>query len=336
MGIKDWPGGVIRKTPVTPSGNYSWSSASGVWTPEQVDYWVKQGNWPTPGVYPTYMYLAAKSDNTLYYSLNGTTWTSLGVISGFPYQIYRIEYAAGNIVLFDERLTTRHSRNLGATWSTAQQLGGGVFSYALSIDSTGQYVVVGTDFGAINYSTDYGETYTATTVGSANIYCTIYGNGYFLYGVYNTGQFYRANYNTPGTVTAVGSRGVLGDYGAYDSVANRFWAPGGSSAAGGGYSTNNGTSWTSVTFPTTYAGVAAHNNLLMSIDFSTPLSTSVWRSTNTGGTFTAATPGGTVYSIAQANGLFVVGTSTGVYTSTDGATWTQRVAGDFRCVGAGA
>jgi alpha-tubulin suppressor-like RCC1 family protein len=44
-----YPGGVIKSSPVVPSGPYQNSSASGVWTMEQAGYWIKQGNWPTAG-----------------------------------------------------------------------------------------------------------------------------------------------------------------------------------------------------------------------------------------------------------------------------------------------
>jgi hypothetical protein len=49
MGIKNWSGGVIRKTPVTPAGPYSDGAASGMWTLERVAYWRRQGLWPTAG-----------------------------------------------------------------------------------------------------------------------------------------------------------------------------------------------------------------------------------------------------------------------------------------------
>ncbi len=49
MGIKSYPGGVIRKTPVTPAGPYQDGAASGVWTLELAAYWNKQGLWPIAG-----------------------------------------------------------------------------------------------------------------------------------------------------------------------------------------------------------------------------------------------------------------------------------------------
>ena len=47
-----YPGGLITKTPVVPSGAYEYSSAPGIWTLEQQAYWQKLGNWPTQGNVP--------------------------------------------------------------------------------------------------------------------------------------------------------------------------------------------------------------------------------------------------------------------------------------------
>jgi hypothetical protein len=43
-----YPGGIISKTPPTPSGSYINSTASGIWTLEQQAYWQKLGQWPSP------------------------------------------------------------------------------------------------------------------------------------------------------------------------------------------------------------------------------------------------------------------------------------------------
>lgn len=42
-----WPGGIISKTPVIPTGPSETGSAPGVWTLDQASYWQKQGLWPT-------------------------------------------------------------------------------------------------------------------------------------------------------------------------------------------------------------------------------------------------------------------------------------------------
>jgi len=44
-----YSGGLITKTPVTPSGPYETSTASGIWTLEQQAYWQKLGQWPIAG-----------------------------------------------------------------------------------------------------------------------------------------------------------------------------------------------------------------------------------------------------------------------------------------------
>jgi hypothetical protein len=44
-----YPGGLITKSPVTPSGPYEDSAASGIWTLDQQAYWRKLNQWPIPG-----------------------------------------------------------------------------------------------------------------------------------------------------------------------------------------------------------------------------------------------------------------------------------------------
>jgi hypothetical protein len=47
---KQYPGGLITKTPVIPSGPYETSRASGIWTLDQQAVYAEQGIWPTAGV----------------------------------------------------------------------------------------------------------------------------------------------------------------------------------------------------------------------------------------------------------------------------------------------
>tara|TARA_R110002126_G_scaffold157373_1_gene304924 strand:- start:559 stop:2661 length:2103 start_codon:yes stop_codon:yes gene_type:complete len=55
---KQYPGGIISKTPPAPSGPYANSTAPGVWTLEQQAYWQKLGQWPTQGnVDPSNIYI---------------------------------------------------------------------------------------------------------------------------------------------------------------------------------------------------------------------------------------------------------------------------------------
>jgi len=47
-----WPGGLIRKTPVTPAGPVATGAASGVWSMADAAYWTKQGLWPDASLVP--------------------------------------------------------------------------------------------------------------------------------------------------------------------------------------------------------------------------------------------------------------------------------------------
>ena len=51
---EQFPGGLITKTPVTPSGPFENSTASGVWTLEEAYQWQGDGVWPTAGNVASY------------------------------------------------------------------------------------------------------------------------------------------------------------------------------------------------------------------------------------------------------------------------------------------
>lgn len=46
---KKYPGGIITKSPATPTGPFQTGSAPGVWTIDQATYWIKQDLWPIAG-----------------------------------------------------------------------------------------------------------------------------------------------------------------------------------------------------------------------------------------------------------------------------------------------
>ena len=59
-----YPGGLIRKTPVTPAGPFQNGAAPGMWTLAEASFWTKQGLWLIAGnaqlfvedVFSTYLY----------------------------------------------------------------------------------------------------------------------------------------------------------------------------------------------------------------------------------------------------------------------------------------
>jgi len=92
--MSNWPGNLIRKTPVTPAGPYQNGAAPGVWSLSEASYWKKQGLWPTAGVLPpfdasniilplvtsTYTVLVVK------YNWDDNTTTNLANLSNFYQQ----------------------------------------------------------------------------------------------------------------------------------------------------------------------------------------------------------------------------------------------------------
>ena len=73
-----WPGGLIRKTPVTPAGPFQNGAAPGMWTLAEASYWVKQGLWPIAGneqlvvedVFSTWLYTGNSSTQTITNGIN--------------------------------------------------------------------------------------------------------------------------------------------------------------------------------------------------------------------------------------------------------------------------
>jgi hypothetical protein len=67
-----WPGGLIRKTPVTPAGPFQNGAAPGMWTLAEASFWTKQGLWPIAG--NAQLFVEDVFSTTLYTG-NGATQT---------------------------------------------------------------------------------------------------------------------------------------------------------------------------------------------------------------------------------------------------------------------
>jgi hypothetical protein len=73
-----YPGGIIRKTPVTPAGPFQNGAAPGVWTLAEASFWTKQGLWPIAGneqlvvedVFSTWLYTGNSSTQTITNGIN--------------------------------------------------------------------------------------------------------------------------------------------------------------------------------------------------------------------------------------------------------------------------
>jgi hypothetical protein len=71
---QQYPGGIITKNAVVPSGPYQDSTASGVWTLDQASQYVKAGNWPTFGNANPNLFIE-NLFSTWLYTGNGTSQT---------------------------------------------------------------------------------------------------------------------------------------------------------------------------------------------------------------------------------------------------------------------
>ena len=69
---RKWAGGIVRPTPITPTGPLATGTAPGVWTIDQVAYWLRQGVWPIAGNFPP---VIEDVFSTWLHTGNGTTQT---------------------------------------------------------------------------------------------------------------------------------------------------------------------------------------------------------------------------------------------------------------------
>jgi hypothetical protein len=99
-----WPGGIVRKNPVTPAGPLQNGAASGVWSLADAAYWTKQGLWPLAGntlavedVFSTYLYTGTSANQTITNGIDlagkgGMVWLkarSIGIENHYVYDTNR-------------------------------------------------------------------------------------------------------------------------------------------------------------------------------------------------------------------------------------------------------
>ena len=144
---EQWPGGLITKTPVTPSGPYEASTASGVWTLEEAYQWKGDGLWPTAGNTLAYY--------TSYGILSGQGWYGKAVSVDSSSNIYVSGWLsqAGSTYADDDIVWTAKYPSDGSapTWQRSAQntsLSHAEVKAGSVIDSTGDIIVAGSGYDA--------------------------------------------------------------------------------------------------------------------------------------------------------------------------------------------
>ena len=117
---QQYPGGIITKNAVVPSGPYQDSSASGVWTLDQASQYVKAGNWPTFGNANPNLFIE-NLFSTWLYTGNGTSQTitngiDLSTNGGLVWM--KARSTAADHALYDTARGT--TRDLASNTTTAQ------------------------------------------------------------------------------------------------------------------------------------------------------------------------------------------------------------------------
>jgi len=139
--MSNWPGGLIRKTPVTPAGPFQNGAASGVWTLAEAAFWTKQGLWPIAG-------------NVLQRALFGGGISSSVTTNAITYVSIS---TPGNSVTFGQLTTARYSLTAFAS-STRGVFSGG--EYGNIFKNVIDYVTIAslgnaTTFGALTANGRY-------------------------------------------------------------------------------------------------------------------------------------------------------------------------------------
>jgi hypothetical protein len=152
---KQYPGGIISKTPPVPSGPYSNSTAPGVWTLDQQAAYAKQGQWPTQGntnpsllienLFQTWLYTGNGSTQTITNGIDLSTNGGLVWIKGRD--------NSWNNIIQDTNRGINSSLSTNNTDGVINPAG----AYISSFNSTG--FSIGNN-GSVNFNTN---TYTSWT-----------------------------------------------------------------------------------------------------------------------------------------------------------------------------
>jgi hypothetical protein len=139
-----WPGGLIRRTPVTPTGPFQDSVAPGMWSLADAAYWKKQNLWPTQGILPIWIGLLGNTGTgedyggTIRVAASGAVYANIqGTRSGSS-----------------EAYTVKFTPTGDISWQVYFNGAGSDYPSGLALDSSENvYTTAGLDIGSSNIDT---------------------------------------------------------------------------------------------------------------------------------------------------------------------------------------
>jgi len=146
---EQFPGGLITKTPVTPSGPYASSTASGVWTLEEAYHWKGDGLWPTAGNIPNYYTLFGIQSDAGYDNGTVTTDSSSNTYLGTYLSEVGTAYSSKDIVW----VSKWGAGGSSPVWQRSAQDTGLSYAriHAIAVDSTADVIALLNTYTASSY-----------------------------------------------------------------------------------------------------------------------------------------------------------------------------------------
>jgi len=204
--MSDYQGNIIIKNPATPTGPSAYGSAPGMWSLNEVAYWIKQGVWPNPAITPdTYFpYVSlllsttslGNANNNLFVDSSGafnpisrngnptqgsfspysTSWSNYFDGSGdylsIPYSVTTTEWWTQNFTM--EMWVFNNTNAASGTNAVALQLAHGVFDAASTYWAFGTNASGQVDFYYYNGSATRVTSSTAASRNTWNHIAMVY------------------------------------------------------------------------------------------------------------------------------------------------------------------
>lgn len=139
-----WPAGIIRRTPVTPTGPFQDSVAPGMWSLADAAYWKKQDLWPTQGKLPIWIGLLGNTGTgedyggAIQVAASGAIYANINGARSGSSEAYTVKFTPTGVI----------------SWQVYFNGAGADYPSGLALDSSENvYTTAGLDVGGSNIDT---------------------------------------------------------------------------------------------------------------------------------------------------------------------------------------